>query len=101
MKDPCHLAWIIRDNRHLLTAVVAVVDCLCVSNNGTSLSEFVLPGNYSDCPAKQGAAADKISSSSNGLMYSFNRFVFYTQCINYNPNITDDLFQNLKFLSTG
>jgi hypothetical protein len=46
--DLCHLAWIIRDNRHLLLAVDNDAPC----SNGTWLSELsILPDDYYDCPA--------------------------------------------------
>lgn len=42
--DPCHLAWIIRDNRNLLPAVY-----LGQCSNGTTFEDLD-PNGYNDCP---------------------------------------------------
>ena len=43
------MAWIIRDNQHLLGALDPLAQC----SNGTLLSELQLPDGYADCPPKE------------------------------------------------
>ena len=65
VSDVCHLAWIIRENRHLLKAVR---DAQC--SNGIPLIDLQLPDNYADCPV----SIKNNSTESSKEMYSFNRY---------------------------
>jgi len=62
IEDPCHLAWLVRDNRHLLTSVRATC------SNGTAFADL----DQGDiCPT----SSTTIATTSNSRWKSFRMFV--------------------------
>ena len=46
----CHLAWLIRDNRHLLPVILSGVDYTTPTCTNVTYFHLLNPNGYADCP---------------------------------------------------
>ena len=79
--DPCHLAWLIRDNRQLLPAVF-LANCA----NGTSFQDLNVDEYSIICPVKQ------------HLLHKFNQFYKLFQIIYARKQIRHQKLLRLRYL---